>query len=468
MLAITTRNEVKYLFSQGNSQREIAKILKISVISVRKILREESRDEKSELTTSSELDDKKVALLKTLVVRCRGNLIRVHEILQEEYGEAIPYSTLTYLVRQHKLREKDEPKRAGIYHFQPGEEMHWDTSPHEVELSGKRLKAQCASLVLAYSRRIYVQYYPCFTRFEGKVFLSQAFAFMQGCCRRCVIDNTNIAIIRGAGCYAGIARDMAMFARAFNIEFFAHAVGHCNRKARVERPFHFVERNFLAGRTFKDWEDLNQQALDWCCNVSNRKPKRTLQERTPEEVYQEEKPYLLPLPAVFPPIYLYYKRIVDYQGFIHLDTNFYSVPERLINQTLDVYKYPSVVKIYSGEKIMAEHRRLIGVRYQPSLQEGHHTITQNAAQLFMTEAEAYLRGSCKILDAYLTEFKKHVRGRGIQQLARLRDLKLTYPNAAFTTAIQIAQQYGLYDLNRLEELIIQNVSTDYSLNNDGR
>jgi len=29
---------------------------------------------------------------------------------------------------------------------------------------------------------------------------------------------------------------------------------------RVERPFHFIEGNFLAGRTFGSWEDLNQRA----------------------------------------------------------------------------------------------------------------------------------------------------------------------------------------------------------------
>ena len=37
----------------------------------------------------------------------------------------------------------------------------------------------------------------------------------------------------------------------------------CNRSARVERPFWFIERNFLVGRKFGSWEDLNQQARQW-------------------------------------------------------------------------------------------------------------------------------------------------------------------------------------------------------------
>jgi transposase len=36
----------------------------------------------------------------------------------------------------------------------------------------------------------------------------------------------------------------------------------------VERPFSFIENNFLAGRTFASWEDLNQQARQWCDRVN--------------------------------------------------------------------------------------------------------------------------------------------------------------------------------------------------------
>ena len=46
-------------------------------------------------------------------------------------------------------------KRAGIYHFGPGEEMQHDTSPHTMVLNGRKGTAQCASLVLCYSRRLF-------------------------------------------------------------------------------------------------------------------------------------------------------------------------------------------------------------------------------------------------------------------------------------------------------------------------
>ena len=50
----------------------------------------------------------------------------------------------------------------------------------------------------------------------------------------------------------------------------AHAIGHSDRKGRVERPFAYVENNFLAGRTFADWADLNAQARAWCSGGRQR------------------------------------------------------------------------------------------------------------------------------------------------------------------------------------------------------
>jgi len=62
----------------------------------------------------------------------------------------VPYSSLTRIVRRLDLREDKKEHRSGTYEFGPGQEMQHDTSPHSVLLSGNKVKAQCAGLVLAY------------------------------------------------------------------------------------------------------------------------------------------------------------------------------------------------------------------------------------------------------------------------------------------------------------------------------
>jgi hypothetical protein len=176
-----------------------------------------------------------LARIEEAFKRARGNGVRVQELLASEHGLNVPYSTLTRWIRDAELREP--PKRSGEYHQAPGEEMQHDTSPHRVELSGKAVTAQCAALTFAYSRRLFVRYYPRFTRFEAKQFLLEAVRFHDGSYPLCIIDNSSVLIVSGSGPDAVIAPETVAFARTLGFAFCARHVGHSDRKGRIERPF---------------------------------------------------------------------------------------------------------------------------------------------------------------------------------------------------------------------------------------
>ncbi len=57
----------------------------------------------------------------------------------------------------------------GMYDFQPAQEMQHDTSPHRTPIAGVEQRIETASLVLCYSRMLFFQAYPAFTRFYCKV-----------------------------------------------------------------------------------------------------------------------------------------------------------------------------------------------------------------------------------------------------------------------------------------------------------
>jgi hypothetical protein len=59
------------------------------------------------------------------------------------------------------------------------------------------------------------------------------------------------------------------------------------------------------------------------------------------------------------------------------------------------------------------------------------------------------------------ELKKRSRGRGIRKMRRLLHLKQTYPQDAFKKAVEKALRYGLYDLTRLEQMILSHVAGDF-------
>jgi transposase len=254
MITDEMRQAILGMHEKGMKIRQISRGLGISRNTVRTVLKGGTPEEKAPGTSFED----ELPLIREVFLQCKGNMVRVQETLAER-GISIGYSTLTRIARDQGLREKQKT-RAGEYSFGPGIEMQHDTSPHKVLLDGKPTTAQCAGLILAYSRRIFIRYYPCFTRFEAKVFLAEAFAFTEGVTDRVVIDNTHVIVACGSGPDAQIAPEMEAFSRTFGVTFVPHRIGHADRKARIERTFSYVERNFLAGRTFLDWDDLNDQA----------------------------------------------------------------------------------------------------------------------------------------------------------------------------------------------------------------
>jgi transposase len=455
MIPYEIREAIRALRQQGRALREISRALKVSRNTVRRVLRQTEHKPSPAHTADQAIID----LLPEIYRRCKGNGVRIREVLKEEYAIEVAYSTLTRLLRDQALREPK--RRSGIYTFEPGEEMQHDTSPHRLALGEKPVTAQCASLVLAYSRMLFIQYYPNFTRFEAKTFLTEAFRFFEGSCPRCIIDNTSVLVASGSGPDAIIAPEMVAFGELFGVVFIPHAIMHSDRKARVERPFAYAENNFLAGRTFRDWVDLNAQARTWCEQYANAKPKRSLG-MSPQAAYLMEKTRLRPLPAHLPAVTQIHYRVVDTQGYVHLDCNQYSVPERLLGKQVEVHKRPEQVLIFCAGQPVAEHPRLTGKRHTAHLIKGHHTHLQRGrTPKGPSPQEQLLTGRHPLLDQYVAALKKGSPGRGVTKLRKLLELQRSYPSEPFLKAVEQALNYGLFDLNRLERLILESVAGDF-------
>jgi transposase len=460
MITAEIRSVVRTLAAQGRPLREVSRLLKLSRNTVRRILRGSERS--AESSAPAEMAHRQQ--LEPLFERAGGNVVRVQQMLTAEQGQPVPYSTLTRWVREAELREP--PKRSGEYDFGPGSESQHDTSPHRVTIGDKTLTAQCAALVLAYSRRLYVQYYPRFTRLEAKHFLLEAARFMEGTCPVCVIDNGSVIVAGGSGADALIAPEMAAFGRALGFAFQPHRLMHPNRKGRIERPFAWVETNFLPGRTFSDFEDLNRQALQWCTQIANQKTKRALG-MSPEAAYVIEKPHLQGLPLALPPVYEVLERTVDLMGFVPVDTNRYSVPERFVGKPVSVYQYPSELQIHCRGTLIATHPRLIGRREARQILPEHHHAPR-ARQRMPAPEEKLLRGRHPMLDRYMAALTDSKPGRAVRALRRLLQIQQTYPAEPFIAALEQALRFNLFDLGRLERLVLKHVAGDFFALQDSR
>jgi hypothetical protein len=457
MLSYDTRAAILTLHSKQVGIRAIARTLKISRAAVVRVLRQGTADvpplERTE-QLATEIDR-----IRELYVSCQGNLVRVHQELSAS-GLKTAYTTLTAFCRRHQIGTV--PKQVvGRYEFAPGQEMQHDTSPHRPLIAAAPRLVQCASLVLCYSRMLFAQTYPKFNRFWCKVFLVEALRYLQGAAKRCMLDNSSIVIAHGTGPDAVPAPEMAALAEDFGFQFVAHALGDANRSARVERNFDYIEGNFYAGRSFSDVTDCNQQMRVWCDTV-NQSYRRSLH-AAPRDLFAVEKPTLRPLPLHIREPSEVVHRTVDALGFVTLHTNSYSAPLSLLDHDLDVIATHDRIRLFDGHRLVCEHvRQEDGARQRKVLPEHQQERQQ---QRPLREAPCRHETELLALGPEFVELTRHLKsrhpGRAVRALRRLHQLYLDYPTESLCTAIRRALDHGLYDLGRIESMVLGSLSGSF-------
>jgi hypothetical protein len=389
-----------------------------------------------------------------LYASCRGNLVLVHEALREA-GAELAYPTLTAFCRRERIGEP-EARAAGQYHFAPGQEIQHDTSPHRAVIGGVERPVQIASAVLCYSRMLFFQCYPTFQRFDCKVFLSDSFVYFDGTTLVLMIDNTHVVVLRGTGQDMVPVPEMEAFAERFSTSFRAHEKGDANRSARVERPFSFIQNNFFPRRSFTDWHDLNAQARVWCDKVNSTYKKHL--RAVPRELYAVERPALQRLPLWVPEVYRLYQRVVDVEGYVSVLNNRYSVPEDWIGRTVQVRETKTHVEIES-RRGHVRHERVIDPTGQ-RLTLPEHRRPRSVRRPTAVEEKAILDALPELAD-YVAGLKKHGRQHLTLALRQLLRLTRDYPREALLSAVREAGHYGLYDLDRVERMVLRRIAHEY-------
>jgi hypothetical protein len=343
------RKAIYQLHLAGVPTNKIGRQFHVSPRTVRAIVRQQGAMPQTVRKDKIDID---AELLRRLYQQCDGWLQRVHEILVEEEKIQVGYSTLTRRARELEL---GKPPKARCDHVpdEPGVEMQHDTTVYKVQLAGRPTRVIASLVYLRYSKRRYLKFYRVFNRFAMKCFLHEALMFWGYAAKQCIIDNTNLARLRGSGKQAVIVPEMAAFAARYGFQFLCHALGHPNRKAGEERSFRSVETSFLPGRNFQSLEDLNRQGLEWATvRMENRPASKT--RLIPAKVFEHERHYLTELPAQLPAPYWPYERGTDEYGYVAVEGNYYWVPGTK-REDVKVLRYAEHLKIYQHRRCVAEY-----------------------------------------------------------------------------------------------------------------
>ena len=209
------------------------------------------------------------------------------------------------------------------------------------------------------------------------------------------------------------------------------------------------------------WADLNTQARQWCdrVNATYKKHLRAI----PRELYAIERLHLKPLPAWIPEVYRLHQRIVDTEGYVSLHSNRYSVPATFIGCRVEVRETRDRIEIELDARRIVTHARLLSADQRVTLAE--HRPPRGAGLKRGAphpDEEAILHIAPEIAPYVecLKQKGRKVIGLALRQLLRmLRE----YPREPFLGAIAEAAQYGLYDLDRVERMVMSRVQRDFFL-----
>lgn len=448
MITADKRKAVFLLHQEGMPLREISRRLKLSRNAVRRIIAQAGQRPGLARPPAHVIDPD---LLRQLYQQCHGYAQRMAEKLREEHGIAIKYSTLTRYLRELGLRTPANDRCERVPD-QPGAEMQHDTSPFTLPVGPVRLHLQASLLYLRYSKRRYLQFYPIFDRFHLKCFLHLALTHWGYAPGICIIDNTNLARLRGLGSNALIVPEMEAFAKAYGFCFRCHAPGHSDRKAGEERSFLTVETNFIPGRTFQNLEDLNRQALDWSTVRLEQRPQGKAG-LIPAQAFEHERAFLTQLPRHLPAPYLLLERSVDEYGYVAVEGNYYHVPGTG-RGTIQVLRYLDHIVLSQDRRRLLEYPLPPwGVRNQTF---GHNAPRHppRHRKPSSAEEEKRLRALAPVISAYVDFILNSPGLLRHQFLRRLFALSQRWSTTLFVRTIERAHRYQITSLETLERIAL--------------
>jgi O-antigen/teichoic acid export membrane protein len=143
------------------------------------------------------------------------------------------------------------------------------------------------------------------------------------------------------------------FSRALGTRFI---IGRSpETRGLIERAHAYLERSFLAGRTFASPADFNGQLWDWL-DMTNTRP-RQLPDRSPAELISVDRRAMLPLPSEAPTTGWHLWMKIGSLPVVRFDSNAYCLPAALVGGKVELVADLSQIRVLCDGEVIADHER---------------------------------------------------------------------------------------------------------------
>ena len=370
MLTVETIGRIRREhFLKGKPIKEIARDLRVSRNTIRKVLRsgKTSFDYERSLQPRPKLGRWTAALEELLAgntakpAREQLTLIRIFEELQGRGYDGGYDAVRRYARRWSKARGGSTAAAYVPLSFAPGEAYQFDWSHEIVLLSGVATIVKVAHLRLCHSRMLFVRAYPRETQEMVFDAHDRAFAFFKGACRRGIYDNMKTAV---EAVFIGKDR---LYNRRF-LQMCSHYLVDpvaCTpasgwEKGQVENQVGLVRERFFTPRLrFRSYDELNAWLLDRCIAYAKAHRHPELSEQTVWEIFETERAQLVPYAGHFDGFHAV-PASVSKTCLVRFDNNKYSVAAGAVGRPVEVHAYAERIVIRQEGRIVGDHPRAFG------------------------------------------------------------------------------------------------------------
>jgi transposase len=315
----------------------------------------------------------------------RGNADVVRQQLKREHGIAVSLRTVERAVAPFRQQVLAEQLATVRFETPPGQQLQIDFGEATVAIGGERTKVHLFVATLGYSRRPYVAVFEHQRQSAWMDGIEGAFRHFGGLPAELLIDNPKAMVSFHDGRTGEIRFNERFLAFCCHWDVVPRACApyRARTKGKDERGVGYVKRNAVAGHEFESLAQLQAHLAWWMREVADVRIHGTTGEPPLERFEREERAALRPIVGRpgFQPLRECVRRVHS-DACVEIETNRYSVPWRLIGETVTVLLGEQVRVLHAGVEV-ATHGRLTGQR-RSSLQREHLLGIVGAAHLAPT------------------------------------------------------------------------------------
>lgn len=227
-------------------------------------------------------------------IRLGRNAVAIYQDLVDQHGFTSRYNSVKRFCRG--LRQT-EPAQFDRLEFLPGEEAQVDYGEGALTLhNGRYRRPRLFVMTLRHSRRSFRKVVWNSSSQTWARLHEEAFRSFGGCVQYVVLDNLKEGVVKPDLFEPELNRVYAEMLKHYGVVADAARVRDPNRKGTVESAIQHTQATALKGRRFDSIEAQNDFLAHWETNwAAKRIHGRT--KRQVEEMFQEERAHLKPLPV---------------------------------------------------------------------------------------------------------------------------------------------------------------------------